>query len=830
MKEDTNPQMELAWEFVQRTHQNIFLTGKAGTGKTTFLHRLRESSPKRMIVVAPTGVAAINAAGVTIHSFFQVSFGPQIPVSARLAQDNFMDDNRQAESKIRKMSREKIAIMRSLDLLVIDEISMVRADLLDAVDSVLRQYKDRSKPFGGVQLLMIGDLQQLAPVVKDEDWEILGKYYGNPFFFSSLALKQATFITIELRQIYRQKNQEFIDILNRIRNNQTDSSTLRKLNSRYMPDFMPGLEEGYIVLTTHNHQAKTINQDRLDKLVSREIAFQARTEGDFPEFLYPTDSELTLKKDAQVMFVKNDPSPAKRFYNGKIGRITAIDEEGIEVLCPGDMEPVLVTMEEWQNIRYTVDEETKEIREEVTGTFIQYPLKLAWAITIHKSQGLTFDKAIIDARSSFAHGQVYVALSRCRSLEGIVLRSPLSEFSIKSDGFVREFAERADQEAAGSDDLNRAKIIYQQQLLAGLFDFRPLVKQMNRAVKFCQEHKEEITGDYEDVLMHCINNIREKIIPVSERFMIQLKDLTVLDPDAEKNIRLQDRLRKAAGWYLDEMENLILKPLGKATFDAENRVVKKGVLNGMERISGLLAMHKACMQLLPVEFNVYDFLAVKARTALEPVKLIGQSAGSKISVKTTLANPDLYRKLFEWRREVAEADGVGISKILTLKTMKLIVTSLPVSRAELRKIHGIGKTRLNKYGDKILNMVTGYMVEHNIEMADSTRLDLPGSKKRDSKTTTLELFREGKSVTKIAAERGLSKSTIESHLAYFVGAGELGLEGLVDPVKMRMIAAYITKNSSATLSEAREELGSNFSFGELRMVREFMKVNTFEEI
>ena len=347
MEFQSNPQLELAFNFLQYTNQNIFLTGKAGTGKTTFLRNLKKQSPKRMVVVAPTGVAAINAGGVTIHSFFQMSFGPQIPVSPDQQRQVAVPADGNVAAGIKRFSREKINIMRSLDLLVIDEISMVRADVLDGIDEVLRRYKNRYKPFGGVQLLMIGDLQQLAPVVKDDDWAILKDYYDTCFFFSSHALKRSKFMGIELNHIFRQSDQRFIDLLNKVRENRMDAATLQELNQRHIPGFNPEEKEGYITLTTHNYQSQQINDSKLGQLGAQSHRFKAEVQGEFPEYSYPTDLELELKVGAQVMFVKNDISADKRFYNGKIGKITNIDDETIEVQCPGDYLPIDVEKAEW---------------------------------------------------------------------------------------------------------------------------------------------------------------------------------------------------------------------------------------------------------------------------------------------------------------------------------------------------------------------------------------------------------------------------------------------------------------------------------------------------
>src|SRR5574344_627787 len=377
-----NHEMNLVWRFVSSTNVSVFLTGKAGTGKTTFLCKLREMSPKRMVVLAPTGVAAINAQGQTIHSFFQLPFGPIVP-GMKMGEDR---------SRY-KMSKEKKNLIKTLDLLVIDEVSMVRCDVLDAIDQELRKYKDRNKPFGGVQLLLIGDLQQLAPVAQEREWSLLSPYYNTPYFFGSRALQQMQYVTIELKHIYRQQDVSFIDVLNRIRTNRVDASVLSALNARYQLDFEPPEDEDWIRLTTHNRMAQSYNSQKLEALKSEKMKFVAEVSGNFPENSYPADDELVLKKGAQVMFIKNDPTPAKEYYNGKIGVVKGMvwNEEDekyrVVVHCKEDDKTIYVPQLEWENTKYVIDPVTKDIREEVEGVFKQYPLRLAWAITVHKSQG-----------------------------------------------------------------------------------------------------------------------------------------------------------------------------------------------------------------------------------------------------------------------------------------------------------------------------------------------------------------------------------------------------------------------------------------------------------
>ncbi len=464
---EINPQIELAFDYVQHTNKNIFLTGKAGTGKTTFLHRVKKEIVKRSVVVAPTGVAAINAKGMTIHSMFQLPFGSFLP--------NQVND----PSRQRRFTRTKINLIKSLDLLIIDEISMVRSDLLDAIDDVLRRYKNPTQPFGGVQLLMIGDLHQLPPVVKDQEWDTLREHYQTPYFFGSLALQKTQTITIELKHIYRQSDRFFIDLLNKVRNNQLDTEVLKAINSRYIPNFKPTENDSYITLTSHNRVANEINQSRLKSINNPLYQFSAKIEKDFPRHIFPTEENLEFKVGAQVVFIKNDTSFEKRYYNGKIGKIIRISDGDIFVKCDDDESSILVSPVNWDNVKFSLDEKTKQVSEEIIGTFTQYPLKLAWAITIHKSQGLTFEKAIIDAQSAFAHGQVYVALSRCKSFEGIVLRSKIGFSSVKTDRVVRQYSDEASKNEPDEAALAKAKRDYQQVLLRELFDFQ----EIDRAAK-----------------------------------------------------------------------------------------------------------------------------------------------------------------------------------------------------------------------------------------------------------------------------------------------------------------------------------------------------------
>lgn len=824
MKEyEQNSQMELARQFVEQTNRNIFLTGKAGTGKTTFLHQLRSYLPKRMAVVAPTGVAAINASGVTIHSFFQISFGPQIPQAWEF--ENRPQRIRETTDgiKVHKMNKNRINLIRSLDLLVIDEISMVRADLLDAIDDVLRKYRDRKKPFGGLQLLMIGDLQQLAPVVKDEEWEILGRYYDTPFFFSSLALRQSSFVTIELRHIYRQSNEAFIGLLNRIRNHQTDSETINALNSRYIQDFKPTEEEGYITLTTHNSRAKQINQIRLNALTSKTHTFPASHEGVFPEVSYPTDDQLILKKDAQVMFVKNDASVEKRYYNGKIGRVTGFRDDGILVISPGETEPLLVGKEKWENMSYILDEESKEIREEVIGTFEQFPLKLAWAITIHKSQGLTFDKAIIDARASFAHGQVYVALSRCRTLEGIVLSTPLSESSVKSDQTVSEFSRGVNENPADQMELDKSRIEFQRFLLDDLFNYQSTIYAFQKALFYWQENRESLFGDFEEIANSYLNIIRNEILPVSEKFSVQIRQLTYNQPDPSLNSNLLDRLKKASEWYLDKLESPKIRSLAEIAFECDNRAVKKSLTELIVKIQEIIRVKIACLKFIATDFNITGFLNVKAKALLESDVNYKTQHHGKNKTTSTQSHPGIYNKLNAWRISTALKQNVKPYQILPQKSLQQISESLPSNLNALVAISGFGKSRLRQYGETIVKMVVAYMIENEIEIPVNIPDEDRKPGKLSSRQISRKMFDEGMSIQRIARERGFVDSTIIGHLSYFVSSGEIGIDKILDLNSLKEIGDYFVKHPENSLSDAFVAMKEKYSYAILKLVREYMQ-------
>ncbi|MGH2648690.1 MAG: ATP-dependent DNA helicase, partial [Ginsengibacter sp.] len=453
---------DLAYRFVTETSENIFLTGKAGTGKTTFLKYLKENCSKNIVVAAPTGVAAINAGGVTLHSLFQLPFHPFLPTK---------NNKDELLAKIR-FNRQRQQLLRKVELLVIDEISMVRCDTMDAIDTILKSVRRKyDVPFGGLQLLCIGDLHQLPPVARRHEWNILQEYYSSEFFFDSNVIKEQMPLLIELNKIYRQKEFSFVELLNKVRNNYMNADDFEDLHQRYNPSFRPTIEEKYITLTSHNNQADQINARELQKLLSPSYKYEAIIEDDFPENNYPAEGSLILKEGAQVMFLKND-TILKRYFNGKIGVVKKLSKDEIQVECDGAT--ISVSMETWENSRYVLNREDGKLQQETLGTFTQFPLRLAWAITIHKSQGLTFEKVMIDAGAAFSSGQVYVALSRCTNLNGIVLLSRIPPAAIYSNNNVIKGQQALTHKGSLAERFDGARQIFTQQLLEEIFSFNEI--------------------------------------------------------------------------------------------------------------------------------------------------------------------------------------------------------------------------------------------------------------------------------------------------------------------------------------------------------------------
>ncbi|KAA6332100.1 ATP-dependent RecD-like DNA helicase [termite gut metagenome] len=819
-----NPELQLAWDVVEKTGTHLFLTGKAGTGKTTFLQKLKETSPKRMVVTAPTGIAAINAGGVTVHSFFQLPFAPYVPDSTLNTQQHGY-----------KFGKEKIHIIRSMDLLVIDEVSMVRADLLDAVDAALRRYRNQSKPFGGVQLLMIGDMQQLTPVRKDHEWELLSQYYTTGFFFDSLALKKTEYVTIELKKVYRQSDTHFLHLLNKIRNNEADDAVLNELNKRHIPNFRPDDEkEGYIRLTTHNYQAQQHNDLRLNALAGHAYGFRAETEGNFPENSYPADVLLTLKKGAQIMFIKNDSSVEKRFYNGKIGFVTEVDENSIWVRANDDEHSFQLAIEKWTNSKYSLNPQTKEITEEVEGTFLQYPIRLAWAITIHKSQGLTFERAIIDANNSFAHGQVYVALSRCKTLEGMVLASRLDRSAIICDTAIKEFDHEIEQRSPDEQQLRELQRCYFLDLLSDQFNFHLPEQRLLQVVRIMDEHLYRLYPQLLIRYKEASDTFKTKIGKVANTFHAQYSEMVMSTEDYANDPALNSRITAGAHYFRQELEALCSPLLNETRIETDNKEVKKKFTEAFALFKEMTYVKNGTLALTEKEgFSVSAYLKNKTHLMLsaEENQMERKERNNhsprqeKAKIPSDILHPVLYSELIEWRNAEAKVQGanVPVYTVVQQKAIVGIVNLLPRNVSELLHIPYIGKQTVEKYGEKLLDIVNQY-----VEKAEITRQEFhvtaPKEKntlsKSPTKETTYKMFRQGMSIEEIAKTRGFVTGTIVGHLETYLRQGDVSIQELVPQEKIDTITHYLQEHEGQdeTLSAIKTALGEEISYTDIRAV------------
>ncbi|PWK27273.1 UvrD-like helicase family protein [Arcicella aurantiaca] len=801
----SNSRLELADQYVRFTNKNVFLTGKAGTGKTTFLKNVKAKSPKRIVIVAPTGVAAINAGGVTIHSFFQLSFGPNIP------------DNKPAE---RRISNEKIKAIKAIDLLVIDEISMVRADVLDAIDEVLRRYRNRSLPFGGVQLLMIGDLHQLSPVIKEDEWDLLRPYYQSVYFFESKALAQSQFITIELTHIFRQADEQFINLLNKVRDKKLDAESTRLLNSRYIPNFQYPDDEKYITLTSHNRAAANINAIKLGELKGKTYTFTAEITDDFPESMYPNELNLELKVGAQVMFVKNDSNLEKRYFNGKLGEITDIDEELIWVKCPNEKEQIIVSRVSWDNIKYILDD-SKTMQEHTIGTFSQFPIKTAWAITIHKSQGLTFDRAIIDAASSFAHGQVYVALSRCKTFEGLVLSTPITSESVKSDNTIAVFDQEAEKQDLSDLALLEAKKRTQGDWILDLFDFKFVKIGLHYLHQNLEPIQDQFASSTFENIAIILENYNTEIDTIIEKFRRQLESLISQTDLPEENEELQERIKKGSVYIANKLQESVYNILKNIDLACDNKETRNNIAKLWEQ-----SLKNTFEKLMLLKSNQQGFdstvyLTTKANISLdfetEKTRLFKAQKTSETSGSST----DLFNQLRVWRDSVANDKNIEKYMVLAQKALQSLADEMPRNKADLAKISGLGKIKVQQFGDEILDIINEFCETNGIETNNIIRENKPVKKalvKGSTHEMSFNYFKEGKTITEIAEIRNLSASTIEGHLGEFVKKGLLEVSDIMDAQKIKIIREFMLENPDLKGSALKEALGADYSYGEIRLV------------
>ena len=793
-----NPELELALQFIEKTDRNLFITGKAGTGKTTFLHQIKNESLKRLVIVAPTGVAAINAKGVTIHSFFQMPFGPILP--------NQIANTSNAQ---RKFSKTKIDIIKSLDLVIIDEISMVRADLLDGIDQVMRRYKNRNKVFGGAQVLMIGDLQQLAPVVKPNEWSLLQQHYNTVYFFSSQAFKEANVVSIELKHIYRQKNANFIKILNEVRNDTLSDESAKILNERYNPNFSPSQEDGYITLTTHNNRANLINDSELNKNKNRSHYFKAEVSGKFNENAYPNAERLELKVGAQVMFIKNDSSLEKRYFNGKIGTITSISKESVKVQCANEVDEIVTEKEMWDNINYSINEQTKALKEDIVGSFKQIPLRLAWAITIHKSQGLTFEKAIIDAEASFAHGQTYVALSRCTTLEGLVLKTPIKSSSVINDVTVSTFNATVEENHPDETILNESEKKFQLNLISELLDYQPFLYPISRLIDIFYKNRTSIKGDVIDHLQTIKDDGIVALMKVSNGFKNQLNTISEDGILPENSSAIQERFIKAVSYFLTQTTNNIKKPLEAISFSTDNKAVKKDFSKQFDSLQEKLEEKLFAFQKMTAGFKVQPYLETRAKAVLQ------KTTPTKKKKTLSKRDPILALKLREMRDEIRIVQSIPAFQIFTQETLYAMCDELPRTEKDLLNIVGMGKTRVSKYGVEILEVIETYCKENGINKFNEQEK----AAKKPTKQISFELFKSGLSIKEIAKERSLTDATIENHLANYITSGDIDVLELMDLQRYRKIRNEIEAVGEVKgLTALKEKVNANFTYMELKMV------------
>lgn len=788
MEQKTNERLELARRIIEGTGTSLFLTGKAGTGKTTFLRNLRSSSRKRIVVCAPTGIAAINAGGVTLHSFFQLDFGPFVPGMNNGTRRKF------------SYSKEKLRIIRGMDLLVIDEVSMVRADLLDAVDDVLRRLRDRTKPFGGVQLLLIGDLQQLAPVVREEERHLLEGRYKSLFFFDSVALQQLPYETVELNEVFRQKDADFLGMLNAIRENRADKTVLDKLNSRCIPGFNPGDDEGYIRLTTHNGIANDINRQKLDELPAQPHVFECHIEGKFPETSYPADPELTLKVGAQVMFIKNDTGMDRAYYNGMIGQVVAIDEEyGVAVRPQEGGEIIQVQPVDWDNISYTVNPETKEIVEHKEGTFTQYPLKLAWAVTIHKSQGLTFDRAIIDVKRSFAHGQTYVALSRCRTLQGLVLENPVSPSSIINDTSVDRFYNDHNCDDIDEAHLDMLERQYKVGLLDDLFNFRQMFAAMEGVMRLYQENfMRKFPAIVQDWVQMYETKNRE-INKVADTFRHQYSCMAMEGSRSEQV--LGERVKAACKYFVGQLMPVV-DLATKAIRNSDNKAVRSKLQDRLELFEDLLTAKRMLLNnFISRQFSIDVYLDLKAEVMLRNVTPKPTRETKKKTRKATMS--DSKPMLSDSKPMLPDEEFEEIDRYVHPENYEWPDHPEPAKK--------------QRRTDQTLN-------SPNLPITPNTPIT-PKSPKPVKKPTTeitLELYRQGRSVSDIAEIRGLVRSTITGHLLKTLADQDLEeyIRQNIDAELRERVKAYLddTPILPDTISGVREAIGGEPAWDDIRFL------------
>lgn len=752
---------EMAARFINQTGKPVFLTGKAGTGKTTFLRNIIGHTHKNAIIVAPTGIAAINAGGVTIHSQFGIPFGLFIPDSS-FKIDNFQVKVNTPYTMVKhlNMRDQKRKVLQELELLVIDEVSMLRADLLDTIDFVLRSVRrQQHRPFGGVQVLFIGDLMQLPPVVKEEEWNILRQYYNSIYFFDAQVLKHEKPVYIELDKIYRQTDSTFIDLLNNLRNNAVTQADINLLNKHYQPDFDIRSARNIITLTTHNHKADTMNKTALQELKGRSYVYHARIEGEFSESAYPVEASLELKAGAQIMFIKNDLSGRQQYFNGKIGVVSSLSDKEIEIDFRDGSKPFTLETYQWRNIKYELDPLTHEIDEKDIGEFNQYPIKLAWAITVHKSQGLTFEKAILDINRAFAPGQVYVALSRLKSLDGLVLTSPVQFNAISQDKALEDYARLKPQQEEVKQLVDQETLFFLRAYLLKVYDFIWLHSSLRRHLESYTMAENKSTKQKHQAWAQELFTKFEPLKLNADKFSNQIQ--FIFEAKEEGYLKkLQERHLAAKNYFYPVLKELSKSVLVHIELLKEEKQIKQ-YLEELLELEGLIYKH---LQQLDKMSMVLDHVLNGTPFDKQAFKQSSAQAERLELVKQSIAITE--KAAFEERRSKSPAGKV-------------------------KKERKPREPRAKKE---------------------------PKTPKPDTKTVSFELFRTGKTAAEIAAVRSMALSTIEGHLKHYVSLGMIPVTQLVSKEKIDRIMEIYRKNGNGLATPIKEELGEDYSYSEINFV------------
>ena len=758
----SNPTAAFVEQFINQTSQSIFLTGKAGTGKTTLLRKIMASTHKNAVIVAPTGIAALNAGGVTIHSFFQLPFAGFIPEFG--AQPAFSEsvkfETKQTLLRHFTMNKTRLKMIRNIDLLIIDEVSMLRADLLDAIDWTLRNIRRVHEPFGNVQVLFIGDLLQLPPVVKQEEWQILRNHYQGIFFFHAKVLQETQPLYIELSKIYRQQDQDFIQLLNQLRNNQMSSEDLQILNQYVRPDFDANKEEGYITLSTHNAKADQINAIALEALPEKLWSYAAEITGDYPKHLYPLEPTLELKLGAQVMFIKNDLSLEKNYFNGKMGKIKALSSDEILVEFPEEKKTINVEKFEWSNIRYELNAATGEVEEKTIGTFVHYPLKLAWAITVHKSQGLTFDKAVLDVSEVFAPGQAYVALSRLRTLSGLVLTQPMRMNGLSNDQQVMAYSQHKADENTLPKVLEAHTKHYLLQTLKQAFDWYELRSQWSQHEASYQAIGAKSEKTKNKSWMALQNQVVQATKEPAEKFIRQLEGLFT-KPHFDR-VFLKERVDAAYHYFFAQLDGVLLSNLRKIAELSRVRKTKS----------------------YAEELEALDDILTETILKLKKVRLLVTA--------------------------VAEGEAITKDRIWNNDLQQYKLSKIAIVRQELKQVP---------------SLLDDPDAEEVSFLKSTKKLAKEQKVKKSTQEKTLELLEAGKEVSEIARERQLSVQTINSHFAYLIRSGQIELTDVMSPKRISELEQLFDGFEGNSLNPLKEKLGSKATWDELKLYQAWMQVS-----